>query len=216
MDRLTTIAGITALALIAMTVTGFLAARITGTVSFYNVPSVSMVPTLPIGTHFIASIFPYWFKEPQRGDIITFAVPNKSNTIFVKRIIGLPGDTVQMRNEIILLNEKEIPKKLINNNNKPITLKQPFKNIRQYQEILPSGTIYTILEASRQSQFDNTSLFKIPAKHYFVIGDNRDNSMDSRANTALRFIPYDNIRGKLITKFPFLQFLANLVKVIEL
>ena len=174
----------------------------------YVVPSRSMLPTLIEGDRIIISKFSYGisrysfpfsppiFKgrlfqlnKPKRGDVIVF----ETDKVYVKRLIGLPGDTVQMSYGILYINGKAVEKKSIL---KPFLYKETVK-LPQYHETLPNGHKYTILDFDPSSEFDNTRLFKVPEHHYFFMGDNRDDSRDSRDPYGIGFVHEDNLLGKV-------------------
>ena len=179
----------------------------------YRVPSPSMVPTLLVGDELIASKFPYGYskysspiglmpdfsgrlfgKAPERGDVIVFRLPRDPSTTYVKRLIGLPGDRIQMRDGRLYINDVIVPRRAVGayaddvgGRSTPATL---------YIETLPNGREHEIVEMSDVERHDDTPIFVVPPKHYFMMGDNRDNSLDSRiavADGGVGFVPQDNL-----------------------
>jgi signal peptidase I len=187
----------------------------------FSIPSASMVPTLLIGDYLFVSKFSYgysrysmplglplvpgpgrlFFRPPQRGDVVVFKQPRDPSVDFIKRIVGLPGDTLQMKDGVLNINDK------------PVTLQRvadyyyaaPFfrdpgcraGNYAQYLETLPGGKQHIIIKNCSLPQFDNTQLFTVPPDHYFMMGDNRDDSADSRDPTSgVGYVPVENLVGR--------------------
>jgi signal peptidase I len=179
----------------------------------YRVPSPSMVPTLLVGDELIASKFAYGYGKysspiglmpdfsgrlfgevPERGDVIVFRLPRDPSTTYVKRLIGLPGDRIQMQGGRLYINGAMVPRRAIGTfandaggSSVPSVL---------YVETLPNGREHEIIEISDAEEHDDTPPFIVPPKHYFMMGDNRDNSLDSRiaaADGGVGFVPEDNL-----------------------
>jgi signal peptidase I len=131
-------------------------------------------------------------KEPERGDVIVFRPPDAIGTDYIKRLIGLPGDRVQMKNGRLWLNGKKVDIKRVENFVDERG-DQKFE-IKQYVETLPNGVAYNVLDEKFRGPADNTKEFIVPQNHYFFMGDNRDNSRDSRS--PLGFVPFENLIGK--------------------
>ena len=179
----------------------------------FNIPSGSMKGTLLVGDYLFVSKLSYGYSrysfpwglvpfsgrvfssEPQRGDIAVFKLPRDNSTDYIKRIIGLPGDTVQMRGGVLHINGKAIPKKRIGDflTTSETGLRQ---RIPRFEETLPNGVKYNVLDEEPNGPFDNTAVFRVPKGHYFMMGDNRDNSTDSRAQWGVGFVPYQNFVGR--------------------
>lgn len=172
----------------------------------YAVPSTSMLPNLVVGDRIIVKKFSYGiskysfplspnifkgrileWEKPQRGDIVVF----ETDKVYVKRLIGLPGDTIQMLEGKLYINNQEVPQTPI----KPLLNKQ--NTSFQYIETLPNGVHYVVLDTITNSYYDSTTLYKVPKGHYFFMGDNRDNSNDSRNQYGIGFVPHENILGKV-------------------
>lgn len=137
-------------------------------VQAFKIPSGSMLPTLKIGDHILVNKFIYWFVYPKRDDTIVFKFPQNENRDFIKRIIGLPGETIEIRDKKVFIG------------------------------VIPLNEDYVIYEdrniqSKLFSQRDNFGPVKVPANEYFVMGDNRDNSMDSR---FWGFLDKSKIKGK--------------------
>jgi signal peptidase I len=177
----------------------------------FNIPSSSMLPTLLVGDYLFVSKLSYGysrhsfplslslfsgrvlFTEPERGDVMVFKLPKDNETDYIKRIVGLPGDRIQVRGGILHINGKALKRRLIGryrseNGNGGYFMK--------YQETLPNGRVHPILERTDHGEFDNTLVYRVPPDHYFAMGDNRDNSLDSRALTDVGFIPKENLVGR--------------------
>ncbi len=172
----------------------------------FNIPSGSMKPTLLIGDYLFVSKFSYgysryslpfglplfkgriWSGQPERGDVAVFKYPVDNSTDFIKRIVGLPGDRIQVKAGVLYVNEA------------PVKL-QPIGNFTDSDgttpiltETLPNGVVHNILELTTTQPVDNTGVFVVPAGHYFGMGDNRDRSDDSRLSVG--YIPAENLIGR--------------------
>lgn len=185
----------------------------------FNIPSGSMVPTLLVGDYLFVSKFSYGFsrhsipfspplfegrifnKAPKRGDVAVFKLPTDNETDYIKRIVGLPGDSIQMVSGVLHINNEAVKRYRIADYT---TLNLFGSHIRapRYLEVLPNNIAHDIIEESGDSgSLDNTKAYEVPAGHYFAMGDNRDNSADSRVLNQVGFIPAENLVGK--AKFLF-------------
>lgn len=178
----------------------------------FKIPSGSMYPTLHVGDYLFVSKYTYgyskhsfpfslplfegriWADQPQRGDVVVFKFPQDNKTDFIKRIIGLPGDKIKMQDGILYINGKPVERQQIED----FVIRDKFGNgerYRQYIETLPNGVKHNILEISDQQEFvDNMVEVTVPENSYFVMGDNRDRSDDSRLSVG--FVPFENLVGK--------------------
>jgi signal peptidase I len=179
----------------------------------FNIPSGSMKSTLLVGDYLFVSklsygysrySFPFgvpvfagrWFgAEPKRGDVAVFKLPRDNSTDYIKRVIGLPGDEIAVRRGVVFINGTEVPKKatgqFMDVEDNGVT-----KQLPTFEETLPNGVKYTVLDEEQNGYFDNVGPYKVPARHYFMMGDNRDNSTDSRASSQVGFVPYENFVGR--------------------
>lgn len=177
----------------------------------FKIPSGSMYPTLYVGDYLFVSKYTYgyskhsmplslpiidgriWEETPQRGDVVVFKFPQDNKTDFIKRIIGLPGDKIKLENGRLFINGKIIPREQIED----FVIRDKYGNAErytQYIETLPNGKKHNILEISDSENYDDMEELTVPQKSYFVMGDNRDRSDDSRVNVG--FVPTENLIGK--------------------
>jgi signal peptidase I len=179
----------------------------------FNIPSASMKPTLLIGDYLFVEkpaygysrySFPLgmmpiegriWEKAPERGDVIVFKLPSNTFIDYIKRVVGLPGDTIQMRAGRLYINGELVERESLG-------VKKVWDEYRgeivmtEYIETLPGGVTHHIYEETDNRPLDNTQIFVVPENHYFVMGDNRDNSLDSRAPNGVGYVPAELIVGK--------------------
>jgi signal peptidase I len=180
----------------------------------FNIPSGSMEPTLLIGDYLFVSKFSYgysrysfpidlsfihgriWGGEPRRGDVVVFRPPREPDTDYIKRVIGLPGDKVQVQNGVLYINGEAVKREAAG------TWKGEGRfggqtEIKEYRETLPNGVSYITLDMTENGAGDNTRVYEIPPGHYFLMGDNRDNSQDSRfLDGPVGFVPAENLVGR--------------------
>lgn len=179
----------------------------------FNIPSGSMMPTLEVGDYLFVYkpeygysrySFPFglapiegrtFAEEPRRGDVIVFKLPSNTSIDYIKRIVAMPGETVQMREGRLYINgeivDREIVRRVYDEDRGPGRVL-----MTEYIETLPGGIMHQIYEESDRHPLDNTPVFEVPAGHYFVMGDNRDNSQDSRVGRLVGFVPFENIVGR--------------------
>ena len=183
----------------------------------FHIPSSSMKPTLLIGDYIFVSKFSYgysrysfpfgikffegrlWYSAPKRGDVAVFRLPSNPSINYVKRIIGLPGDAIQVREGALYINNKRIEKVsdgIFNDE----TYRIPTVEIAKFIETLPEGKVIETLD-QRESDVDDTGIYQVPEGHYFMMGDNRDNSQDSRFQNLVGYVPEENLVGKALYVF---------------
>ncbi len=163
----------------------------------FSIPSGAMSPTLRKGDYIVADMNAYKHKTPERGDVVVFLVKGDPDLIYTMRIIGLPGDRIQMRDGKVVLNDQTVPQKSTDKFLDPYALGGKATQVPQNIEMLPSGREYPVLDQTSKGSLDNTDVFNIPEGHYFVMGDNRDNSADSRLPGHIGMIPHDRILGRM-------------------
>ena len=159
----------------------------------YSIPSGSMVPTLLVGDYLEARTHAFDDRMPVRGEIAVFRTPAEPDVDFVSRIIGLPGDRIQLREGRLYLNAALVERVPLSET-EAAPLAQQRENRQLYRETLPGGASYLIAEVSDNGRLDNTPEFVVPADHVFVLGDNRDGANDSRGTRG--FIPIARLRDK--------------------
>ena len=178
----------------------------------FYIPSSSMEPSLLIGDRLFVSKYTYGYsrhsfpfspssynkrlfpKDPERGDVIVFKTPADNRTDYVKRLIGLPGDTIQIINYDLYLNNNKIQKNSTKKNIKINCGNVKFETVA-YEETLPNGVKY-IAVYRKEGSMKNTDKFIVPKNHFFFMGDNRDCSKDSRFLSSVGYVNFNNLVGK--------------------
>jgi len=181
----------------------------------FNIPSESMKATLLVGDYLFVSKYSYGYshyslplsppvfpgrilsfgQQPQRGDVVVFRLPRDDSQDYIKRVIGLPGDRIQVQDGQLLINGQPVKRVPI----------EPFVDdenggvrVRQWRETLPNGVTY-ITQDLGPAALDNTDVYTVPPGHYFMMGDNRENSTDSRVppeRLGVGYVPFENLIGK--------------------
>jgi signal peptidase I len=135
---------------------------------------------------------------PKRGDVAVFKLPTDTNVDYIKRVIGLPGDHLQMKHGVLFINDIEVKKERIEDYLDP-NIESNYRglvNVPQYRETLPNGVTYTVLDFVEEGDVDNTDVYTVPEGRYFMMGDNRDNSQDSRYLDKVGYVPLENFVGR--------------------
>jgi len=172
-----------------------------------------MIPSLLVGDYLFVSKYSYGYSRhslplslplipgrvfgslPERGDVAVFKLPKDNKTDYIKRIIGLPGDKIQVREGRLYLNGTLVERKPLPG----YVARGPFGSnmtIPMFEETLPNGVKHLILEKTDRGQLDNTSVYTVPPGHVFGMGDNRDDSLDSRVLSEVGYIPIENLVGR--------------------
>ena len=178
----------------------------------FYIPSSSMEPNLLVGDRLFVTKYSYgyskhsfpfsppifkgrfFFKELERGDVVVFKTPADNRTDYIKRVIGLPGDRIQFIDGELYINNNVVFKNLMSKNDQIFCGSQPI-DVLTFQEELPNGKKYNSTYLKR-STYENSDPFKVPAEHYFFLGDNRDCSKDSRFLSSVGYVHKDNLVGK--------------------
>lgn len=184
----------------------------------FNIPSGSMIPTLLVGDYLFVSKYSYGYSRhsfpfspplfdgrimermPERGDVAVFKLPSDGRTDYIKRIVGLPGDRIQMRSGVLHINGVAVERERVAD----FTASDFAGNVsqtRRYRETLPGGRNHDILEATDFGPLDDTGEYVVPPDHVFAMGDNRDRSLDSRVPAGsefggVGFVPLENLVGR--------------------
>ncbi len=178
----------------------------------FTIPSGSMIPNLAVGDYIIVTKYSYGYsrhsipfsppifkgrilaRQPHRGDIVVFKDTKDNRTDYIKRLIGLPGDRIQVADGVVYLNNKALPQKVL-----PVENNSEYTGVTKMEETLPNGRHYITQDTWPNGQTDNTGVYLVPQGYYFFMGDNRDNSADSRVpqvEGGVGFVPAENLVGR--------------------
>jgi signal peptidase I len=171
-----------------------------------------MLPTLLVGDYLFVEKYSYGYsrysfpfglasfqgrvfgRAPARGDVAVFRQPKHPQIDYIKRIMGLPGDRIQVRGGLLFINDKLVQREY--KGREEYRDDAIFNMYSRFIETLPNGVKHYTYEISDNERFDNTPVYTVPEGHYFAMGDNRDSSLDSRAQSEVGFIPADNLVGR--------------------
>jgi signal peptidase I len=185
----------------------------------FKIPSGSMLQTLLVGDYLFVSKLSYGYSRysftipftgipivsfpgrifgarPARGDVVVFRLPSNTDKVYIKRVIGLPGDRIRVQNGVVYINGAAVPRERAGSYVGPGPNALP---VPRYKETLPNGVSYYVLDAEPNGDYDNTRTFVVPENQYFMMGDNRDNSLDSREQSrrlGVGFVPFENLVGR--------------------
>jgi signal peptidase I len=185
----------------------------------FSIPSGSMKATLLVGDYLFVSKYSYGYSpfsipwtpplpmlfsdrifgaEPNRGDIVVFRLPKDVSVDYIKRVIGLPGDRIQMKDGLLYINDKPVERERLSDfvGEDPCGSSEAFGRVKRWKETLPNGVSYETLDCQDNGYYDNTIEYVVPPGHFFMMGDNRDNSTDSRVLPAVGYVPFQNIIGR--------------------
>jgi signal peptidase I len=161
--------------------------------ALYDIPSRSMFPTLRIGDHIFTLANVYTDEVPPRGQIVVFKYPPDRKTDYIKRIVGWPGDRIQLRNGRLYINEQLVSREPVPD----AGIEDPDgPHLNIYRETLPGGATYLIAESGDDEFLDNTKVFAVPDGTVFLLGDNRDHSSDSRISDTVGYVPLALLRDQ--------------------
>ncbi len=172
----------------------------------FNIPSGSMKATLLVGDYLFVSKYCYGYShysiplspplfsgrifgsEPARGDIVVFRLPKDDSTDYIKRVIGLPGDRIQMKEGLLYINDTPVKRERLSDyiGEDPCG-SDATARVKRWKETLPNGVTYESLDCVDNGFYDNTNVYTVPPGHFFMMGDNRDNSTDSRVLSAVGY-----------------------------
>ncbi len=181
----------------------------------FNIPSGSMKATLLVGDYLFVSKYSYGYShysiplspnlfsgrllgsEPSRGDVVVFRLPKDDSTDYIKRVIGLPGDRIQVDKGLLYINDKPVQRERLSDfvGEDPCG-SEATARVKRWKETLPNGVTYESLDCVDNGFYDNTIVYTVPAGHLFMMGDNRDNSTDSRVLAAVGYVPLENVIGR--------------------
>jgi signal peptidase I len=182
----------------------------------FNIPSGSMEGTLLVGDYLFVSMYRYGYTHfslpfspplfsgrvfgspPKRGDVVVFRLPRDNSVDYIKRVIGLPGDRIQMIDGLLHINgvavKRERVEDFIDRDESPHPMR-----VKRWRETLPNGVSYDTLDRIEHSEYDSTQPYLVPPGQFFMMGDNRDNSLDSRvapADGGVGYVPFENVIGR--------------------
>ncbi len=181
----------------------------------FSIPSGAMMPTISVGDYVLVSKSAYGYSryslpflqqfsgrifaaEPKRGDIAVFRLPKDDSIDYIKRVLGLPGERIQMIAGVLHINGQPVPREQAADfvGPDPCSSKAGDVHVKRWRETLPNGVSYETLDCPDNKFYDNTPVYAVPPGHYFMIGDNRQNSADSRALSQVGYVPFDNLIGR--------------------
>ncbi|MEZ5995956.1 MAG: signal peptidase I [Hyphomonadaceae bacterium] len=180
----------------------------------FRIPSGSMQPTLAVGDYIVVTKWSYGYgrfsfaplegllphgrlfgRAPERGDVVVFRPVPEQDRDFIKRVIGLPGDRIQMIDGVLHINGEPVQRERLGVTRECPDRPGMAEDVATYRETLPNGVSYITCDKRENGELDNTRVYVVPDGHYFMMGDDRDNSADSRVPSVVGYVPFDNLVG---------------------